>query len=910
MTLDREALAALAPLVSHALELAESEREDWLAQVRSADPRLGDELDGVLRSECELDARDFLGGRPGAPLLRPPAHDGARVGAYDLVRPLGHGGMGSVWLARRTDGRFDGEVAIKLLSFAALSPAGAERFHLEAQTLARLTHANISRMLDAGVAETGHAYLVLEYVNGTPLDRYCDERRLAPAERLGIFRQLLDAVVHAHANLIVHRDIKPSNVLVTSEGVVKLLDFGVAKMIDSGPLPADAVAVTGGVPFTPDHAAPEQLEGGPATTAIDIYALGIVLYQLLAGRHPTGPNCTSVAQHMRATLEVEPPRLSAAVVGAAARGATAERLQRVYAGDLDSILAVALQKDPARRYPTAAAFADDLDRYLRHEPVVARAASIPYRAAKFVRRNRIGVAIGTLTVAMLLAATIVTSAQMVEAQRQRDLARLERDRAIDQESRAIASSGVMNFLLDHIPGGKAFTTVQLLDRAGALIDTEYRDNPKFAARVMVELSGHYYGLRDRSRQYALLRRADSLASAAGDPETAAHANCWLGMTRAFDGEVLAARAHLARADRLLEQVTDTPAALKIRCLSAKSNLARQTGEIDSALAFARTAVEVSAAAGDTATYRHQEVLNELAGGLTSAGRFRDALGVTRQSIALLRRTARDSTSTMMVERYNAARALTALGEFLAARAELSIASRLAASTDPSGHLPSYMGALAGEIAEALDDPDGALALLRTARSDAHRQHDRAGEVRALVSLVRVLLTERSFNEAASERRRLEALLIPGERATLLLLDAHRAAARSDWETAGRLLTDYRAIAGARSATTLRYRYPHIVTLAAVTSLSAGDPVAADSLAEEALALAHAEGDNAALSGVIGDALAVQARARGAQGDTATATALAQRAATPLVHGYGSGHARVRAVRAFRDSLMSRVAAVR
>ncbi|MEO8227235.1 MAG: serine/threonine-protein kinase, partial [Gemmatimonadota bacterium] len=865
MTLDREALAALAPLVSRALELAESERDDWLARIRRADPRLGDELASVLRSESELDAREFLGGRPGAPLLRPPTQGGARVGAYDLVRPLGHGGMGSVWLARRTDGRFDGEVAIKLLNFAALTPAGAERFHREAQTLARLTHANISRLIDAGVAETGHAYLVLEYVDGTPLDQYCDEGRLAPADRLGVFRQLLNAVVHAHANLIVHCDIKPSNVLVTPEGVVKLLDFGVAKMLESGPLPADAAAVTGGGPFTPDHAAPEQLEGGPATTAIDIYALGIVLYQLLAGRHPTGPNCTTVAQHMRATLAVEPPRLSSAVVGAAARGATAERLQRVYAGDLDSILAVALQKDPARRYPTAAAFADDLDRYLHHQPVVARAPSISYRAAKFVRRNRVGVAIGLFTAATLLGATIVTSAQMVEAQRQRDFARLERDRVIDQKSRAIASSGVMNFLLDRIPGGKAFTTVQLLDRAGALIDREYRDNPKFAARMMVELSGHYYQLRDRSRQYALLRRADSLASVAHDPETAAHVNCWLGMTRAFDGEVFAARAHLARADQLLTQVADTPAALKIRCLSAKSNLARQTGAIDSALAFARSAVEISAAAGDSATYRHQEVLNELAGGLTSAGRFREALGVTRQSITLLRRTARDSTSTMMVERYNAARALTALGEFLAARAELSIASQLAATTDLSGHLPSYMGELAGEIAEALDSPHDAMALLRRARSDAHDQHDRSGEARALGSLVRVLLTARRFDEAASERRRLEALLTPRERATLLLLDAHRAGAHSDWETARGLFADYMAIAGARSATTLRYRYPHVVMLAAVTSLRAGDPAAADSLAGEALVLAHAEGDDAALSDVTGDALAVQARARGAQG---------------------------------------------
>ena len=292
-------LGTLRNLLDQALELEPAEREAWLASLRRQDPRHAGELEALLVAEASLDAGGFLA----AESLEPapdPGLAGRRVGAYTLERPLGRGGMGTVWLARRSDGRYQATVAVKLLNLALVDPVGSERFRREGTVLARLSHPNIARLLDAGVFDAGQPYLVLEHVEGTRVDRYCDEHGLTPEERLRLFLDILAAVAHAHANLIVHRDLKPSNILVTPDGAVKLLDFGIAKLLEDG----DAAAATtltdlGGRALTPEYAAPEQVTGGTVTTATDVYALGVLLYLLLSGRHPTGEGRRTAAEHFR-----------------------------------------------------------------------------------------------------------------------------------------------------------------------------------------------------------------------------------------------------------------------------------------------------------------------------------------------------------------------------------------------------------------------------------------------------------------------------------------------------------------------------------------------------------------------------------------------------------------------------------
>src|SRR5687767_14247466 len=319
--------------------------------------------------------------------------------------------MGSVWLAARTDGELQQTVAIKLLGLAGLRSVWRARFLRERQLLATLNHPSIVRLLDAGTDE-GVPYLVMEYVEGQAIDVYAT--RLPVRDRLKLFLQVCDAVADAHRHLIVHRDLKPSNVLVDGSGRPKLLDFGIAKLLDDGEPGASALTIEGAAALTPAYAAPEQVTAQPITTATDIYALGVLLYVLLTGRHPAGEHLQSPADVVKAIVEVVPPRPSDVVT---------EKHRRSLRGDLDTIVGVALKKRPEDRFPSVVAFADDLRRYLRHEPITARRDSITYRAVKFVRRNRVPVAAAVAVVAALSAGLYTTNRQRVLAERRFTLVR-------------------------------------------------------------------------------------------------------------------------------------------------------------------------------------------------------------------------------------------------------------------------------------------------------------------------------------------------------------------------------------------------------------------------------------------------------------------------------------------------------
>jgi serine/threonine protein kinase len=408
-TLSPDQWQALSPYLDQALALSDDARAAWLSSLREQDPALAAQLGALLDEHRVLAQEGFLEGRRWA-LPNSPGLAGQALGPYTLISQIGHGGMGRVWLARRSDGRFERKAAVKFVNIALAGRATEERFKREGSILGRLTHPHIAELLDAGIFSDGQPYLVLEYVDGPTIDQYCDQHKLDLEARVRLFLDVLAAVAHAHANLIVHRDIKPSNVLVTASGEVKLLDFGIAKLLEGEGQTGAATLLTheGGSALTPEYAAPEQLTGQPVTTATDVYALGVLLYVLLSGRHPAGSGQHSPAELLKAVLELEPPRVSDAAIAenskviAERRNSTPDKLRRELRGDLDTIVGKALKKDPQERYASVTGFADDLRRYLKHEPISARPDTLAYRTAKFLRRNRTSVALTTIAIALVI----------------------------------------------------------------------------------------------------------------------------------------------------------------------------------------------------------------------------------------------------------------------------------------------------------------------------------------------------------------------------------------------------------------------------------------------------------------------------------------------------------------------------
>jgi len=370
----------------------------------------------------------------------PPSRVGRRVGAYNVVEEIGRGGMGEVYRAARADGQYRKEVAIKLVRGGYDSVAVLDRFRHERQILASLDHPNIARLLDGGTTEDGVPYLVMELVQGKPIDVYCDEHVLNITARLKLFAQVCSAVQYAHQRLVIHRDIKPTNILVNGEGVPKLLDFGIAKILD----PAMSAEITLGAPMTPEYASPEQIQGETITTSTDVYSLGVVLYRLLTGRSPYSANTRTPHDFVRKICELEPERPSTVISNrrhktsmrtsegldapastnerlSRARGASPTKLRQQLAGDLDVIVLKALRKEPQRRYTSAEQLAEDIRRNLQGLPVVAVPDSMSYRTRKFVRRHALGVAASALILLVIVGGVAATlrEARVADANRRK-----------------------------------------------------------------------------------------------------------------------------------------------------------------------------------------------------------------------------------------------------------------------------------------------------------------------------------------------------------------------------------------------------------------------------------------------------------------------------------------------------------
>ena len=436
----------LKPLFHAALDLGPAQREAFLAgacedeeQRRQVEALLAshDETGDFLVAPALVGAADLPFDAPARDASEE-GREGQRIGAYEIVREIGHGGMGSVFLAVRADDQYRKQVAIKLIRRGMDTDLILRRFMMERQILANLEHPNIARLLEGGSTATGLPYFVMEYVEGRPLTEYCEARRFTNAERLHLFRQVCDALQYAHQNLVVHRDIKPSNILVTPEGVPKLLDFGIAKLLSPGWAEASEATASMVRLMTPEYASPEQLRGLPITTGSDVYSLGVVLYELLSGRHPYRLVSRQPGEVAEVVLREEPEKPSSAASREKAadeeatdevKGTTGELPDKAFQpttrnpkslrGDLDNIVLKALRKEPQRRYASVQEFSEDIRRHLEGLPVTASPDTIGYRAKKFVRRHRAGALAAAVVVITLLTATVITAWQARVARAER-----------------------------------------------------------------------------------------------------------------------------------------------------------------------------------------------------------------------------------------------------------------------------------------------------------------------------------------------------------------------------------------------------------------------------------------------------------------------------------------------------------
>jgi serine/threonine-protein kinase len=892
--------------LERALELPGGEREAWLAELARDSPDLAAELRLLLANRARPDFASFLEGEA-APLPTgesTPGLQGRRVGPYALDSELGHGGMGSVWLAHRADGQYQGRAAIKFLNLAWSGREGQERFRREGQFLAKLDHPNIARLLDAGVTDDGQPYLVLEYVEGEPIDRHCDERRLDVAARVHLFIDVLAAVAHAHSHLIVHRDIKPANILVTREGTVKLLDFGVGRLLDD----ASGAALTraGAAAMTPLYAAPEQIRGDPVTTATDVHALGLVLYVLLSGRHPFADPTRSPVEMMYQMLETDAPRASVVVApsGEAApelATAAAERraltpisLGRALRGDLDNILIKSLRKNPSERYATASALADDLNRFLTHQPVTARPDTVGYRTAKFVRRHRGGIAAMVLFFLTLLVASVVTTVEMLEARAQRDEARF-------QTRRSESSIEFLNVLLQTVAGTKQkeLGAVDPVNLGVELLEKQYGGDPRFQGRMMVQLGRMYRGRTNTKRAVELFARAYALGRNTSDVELMALARCTSVYARSQARVSEHVQDDLNEARRLLAHLDSPGVSLRVDCELAQAGVDRANGNYAATIARLLEAQRLLETTDNTHRAAYTALLTDLGGVYLDTGRLREALAVQELVAATHDRFGRGGTSARLISRQNRAVILQQMGEVRESYAERLEINRRLPELEPAGSEPLSFPINTAVVLTKLERPAEALQALAGVERRAHDNGNTLFEIRSVITAATAYLELGEPTHAQAEIDRAAQLVRdnPSTNPELPILIEHRSAqialARRDAAAARRHIDSALGLIHYPRLGQSRFD-AEVLIAAADVALFQGHAADAETYARTALAAAEDVARGPETSSDVGEALLRLARAKVALGHPADARPLLQRAEHCLTNGLGADHSLTRA----------------
>ena len=642
MALTPEDISALSRLLDEALVLPAAEREAWLTRLPPASQAHSARLRRMLAHHSQgPQTRSASGGSEAVqssdsrrgealqqlPLLassKPVALSGDRVGPYRLLREIGHGGMGSVWLAERADGAFQRQVALKLPRLSG-SAGLAERMAREREIGALLEHPHIARLYDAGLDERGRPYIAMEYVDGLALDVYCKQQGLDTPARLRLFVQVVRAVAHAHGRLVIHRDIKPSNVIVSAQGQACLLDFGIAKMLDAGPADAESVnanlTLEYGRALTPAYASPEQISGGTLGVAADIYSLGATLFELLTGTMPHRPQRSSAAALEEAILHDEP--------GLASARAATRAQARAMRGEVDAIVGHCLRREPERRYGTAAALADDIERHLAGQPVAAQPDSAWYRLRKLLQRHRLVFASGGAVALALAGGGAVAMVQAQRAQQQSERARTVQAFVVDL-FRANTGGGVAGAGLRQLPAE------MLLERGARLIDTRFAGQPRLqadlhgvVAGVLLDMGAPSRALAHAQRHVQALQEADAprdeqlrgglvlvelqyrtgqfAQAEAGahaalrrndgrDPQTTAEIQRWLALAQFSQGRMEQGDAALAAAETLLDKGPATPTGTRAEVRWARAQRFAFSNRFDAALPLYREAIAMASQA--------------------------------------------------------------------------------------------------------------------------------------------------------------------------------------------------------------------------------------------------------------------------------------------------------------------------
>jgi eukaryotic-like serine/threonine-protein kinase len=895
-------------LLEEALRLPPEQRSGFLEPACGTDVELRSEVESLIAAHQEAGSR-FL--TPAAELFKvttsaspTPIPLDEVIGPYRLIEQLGRGGMGVVYKAEDT--RLHRFVALKFPNSALVDRVGVERFRREGTILARLTHPHIAHLIDAGVSTLGQPYLVMEHVHGEHIDRYSDALSLTIEARIRIFLDVLAAVSHAHANLIVHRDIKPSNVLVTPGGQVKLLDFGIAKLLedDTELGPPTVLTREGGWVLTPEYAAPEQVTGEPVTTTTDVYSLGVLLYVLLSGQHPCGDGAHSPAELLKAVADAEPARLSDSVIPtrtrrsaetverAARRGTTEDKLRRTLRGDLDIIVARALKKRPQERYASAVALSDDLRRHLQHEPISARADTLAYRAAKFVRRNRTVVSLAALAIVALGVGLVVAVTQRLRAEDSARAASEQRDFALRQLSRAEAINDLNSFLLsDAAPSGKPFTVGKLLAQAEHIVERQYGETDENRVEMLIAIGRQYQTYDEDEKARKLLAKAHELAEKTPDHALRGKAACALANAIGRAGEFERAEKLISAA---LNDIPDQPQFLlqRVFCLLRASAVAREAGHVQLGVERAYAAQRLVKQKPFASATLDLQLAMALAEAYRTAGRFREADVASQEATAKLQALGRDETETAGTLFNNWALVVNNLGRPLEAE---QLYRRAIAITSADGTEQSVSPMLLNNLARTLRELSRlseAADYAERAYAKAQRAHDeivvnQALAVRFLTYFEQADVTH-STQVLSELEERWRRMMPPGHIAFAgqWLYEALLAMKRGDREAA--IAKADRAVALAEANPESLTYLPNFLLRRAEVNLKFQRFNEAKADAERAVAIEQ-RGFSEEFSSHLGSAYLMLARSLHAQGKVEDAQVAATRALKHLEPSLGASH---------------------
>jgi serine/threonine-protein kinase len=782
MTPAAERYARAHELFDAAVDLGPPERAALLDERCANNEALRREVEALLESDAQSSsfAEEPVFSIPSDlfPEEREDQLAGQRFGVYEVIRELGRGGLGAVYLAARADDEYRKEVALKLIRRGLDTDDILRRFRTERQILAQLDHPNIARLLDGGTSDDGLPYFVMEYVKGEPITAYCDQHALKLKERLELFRKVCAAVTYAHQNLVVHRDLKPSNILVTTDGEPKLLDFGIAKLLSA----EDDVSLTQTAPglraLTPEYASPEQIKGEKITTASDVYSLGVLLYELLTGDKPYRVKTRTTEEISRAIIDQEPTRPSTAT----GRGDGSSKLEpqdlKLLRGDLDNIVLMALRKEPTRRYVSAERLSEDIRRHLDGRPVRARNATFSYRAQKFIKRNKIGVAAGLIVFLTLVSGIVVT---LLQAER----VVAERNRA---QKEAAKASRINTFLQDVLafsdPSWRSSnpnrnheaTVAEALEIASRRADTELADQPEVAAAVHFTVGWTYKALGKLDKAEPHLRAALDLRRRVLGPEHQDTAQSMVGL-----GEFLAMRGNSQEA----EAMTGEAVAIYRR--------ARAAGEVDAkwfAVALSNHAFNLQTTKGQDAEC--EELLREaiaVSANLTGVerapipvfygnlGQMRNergdldgAITYARRAIEEVRKLPGDNRPLMAPRLNNLGVGLLIKGETAEAEANLREALEIALKTHGESHAITALCSAnlsscylrMGDYPRAYEEAKRALEIQQRALPEGHADFHRSWvPLGSALSHLGQLAEGESYLRRALERA--QAKLPPGNR---------------------------------------------------------------------------------------------------------------------------------------------------